>query len=240
MRDLEVPPPSASMDHFRTEVGRRAARQAQRHRRLLGGRIGVVLVLALGVSLLIVKPATHTGTHASAPAERPSGSAPSPIPGAGRSGRDRTGAGATGAGNAPLFSPRTTTGRGCPPRSVCLDSSALEAGLDGRGDLIAGPPNGPGSAENGSPGAAATASVSLPSDGILRFSLRSSATEHWGIPKITSGTALKHRSTISGTDHTTTTEFVPAARPGSAAVSISCVGTGCHRPSYRLDVGVVP
>jgi len=215
MRDLEVPPPSASMDHFRTEVGRRAARQAQRHRRLLGGRIGVALVLALGLSLLIVRPAHHTGTRASWPAARPSGSVP-------------------------RLSAPTPTGNGCPPESVCLDGVALETGFDLQGRLNPAASDAPGSPGVPSAGAVATGSVSLPAGGALRFSLRSSATEHWGIPRIASGTALRHRSTASGADGTTTTEFVPAARSGTAAVSISCTGTGCHRPSYRVEVVIVP
>ena len=217
MRDLEVPPPSASMDHFRTEVGRRAARQAQRHRRLLAGRIGVALVLALGISLLIVRPAAHTGTRASTPAAHPSGSAPH-------------------------LSAPTATGHGCPSGSVCLDAAALETGLDRQGDLNAAPSEAPGSPANrtAGAGAAAASSVRLPAAGALRFSLRSSATEHWGVPRIASGTALRHRSTASGADRTTTTEFVPAARSGTAAVSISCAGTGCHRPSYRVEVVIVP
>jgi hypothetical protein len=240
MRDLEVPPPSASMDHFRTEVGRRAARQAQRQRRLLGGRIGVVLVLALGVSLLIVKPAAHTGTRESSPAARPSGSAPTPTSDAVRAGSGQPGVGATSTGNVPHFSPETATGNGCPPDSVCLDGSALETGLDSHAALSAAPPNATGTPENHPAGAAATSSVSLPADGVLRFRLRSSATEHWGIPRIASGTALRHRSTASGADRTTTTELVPAARSGTAAISISCSGTGCSRPSYRVEVDIVP
>jgi len=215
MRDLEVPPPSASMDHFRTEVGRRAASQAQRHRRLLGGRVGAVVILALGVSLLIVKPAVHTGPRASSPAARAPASAPN-------------------------LSPRTATGNGCPSDSVCLDGPALETGLDGQGAPDAAAPTPPGAPEDRSAGGAATSSVSLPVEGVLRFSLRSSATEHWGIPRIASGTALKHQSTASGADRTTTTVFVPVAGSGTASVSIGCAGTGCHRPGYRVVVDVVP
>jgi len=240
MRDLEVPPPSASMDHFRAEVGRRAARQAQRHRRMIGGRIGVVLVLALGVSLLIVKPSAHTGTRASAPAARPSGPAPTPSSAKGRAGSGNPGVGAGSSGAVPRFSPETDTGAGCPSESVCLDGAALEAGFDIQGDMRAAPTNAPGSPETLPAGAIATSSVSLPSDGALRFTLRSSATAHWGVPRITSGTVLRRRSTASGADRTTTTDFVPTARSGTAEVSISCAGAGCHRPGYRIAVGIVP
>jgi hypothetical protein len=232
MRDPETPPPSASMDHFRTEVGRRAARQAQRHRRLLGGRIALVVVLALGVSLLIVKPGAHTGTRASSPT-------PAPL----RSGTGRPGpAGATSASNVPHFSPRTTTGNGngCPPDSVCLDGPALETGSDRPEAPNAATSPAPGPPENRSAGTAAIRSASLPGGGVLRFSLRSSATEHWGIPRVVSGTALKRRAAASGADRTTTTEFVPAARSGTATVSIVCAGTGCDSPSYRVQVDVVP
>ncbi|HEY7916779.1 MAG TPA: hypothetical protein VIC86_07315 [Acidimicrobiales bacterium] len=237
MRDLEVPPPSASMDHFRNEVGRRAARHVQHRRRLLGGRIGVVLVLALGVSLLIVKPAAHTGTRASAPAARPS--EPAPTSGGDRAGPGNPGAGASSPRAVPHFSPETATGTGCPSDSVCLDGAALETGPESQGDLGAAA-NAPGSPETRPAGAAATSSVSLPPDGVLRLTLRSSATEQWGVPKIASGTALRHRSTASGAGRTTTTEFVPAARSGSAVVSISCAGTGCHLPGYRVEVVIVP
>ena len=229
MRDPEVPPPSASMDHFRTEVGRRAARQAQRHRRLLGGRIAVVVVLALGVSLLIIRPAAHTGARASS-------STPTPV----RPGTGRPGAGTTSTANAPHLSPRTATGNGCPPDSVCLDGPALETGPGSPGAPDAAPPPTPGPREDRPAGTAAASSVSLPVDGVLRFSLRSSATERWGIPRVVSGTALKRRSTASGAHRTTTTEFVPAAGSGTAAVSVVCAGTGCDRPSYRIRVDLVP
>ncbi len=218
MRETGVPPLSASIEHFRAEVGHRAAGQRLHQRRVVIVRSGTALALALAlvVSFLIVRPGTHTEPRANSSVSPTSGSAvPSP------SGRSPA---ADGAGS--LLEP------GCPPKAVCLDANSLE-----------GPANQPqfntGALEGRSAGTPPVNPVTLPSDGALEFRLRSSTTEIWGVPIVTRGTGLKHRPTTSSPDRIVTTVFVPVLRSGTAVVSVSCTGSGCRLHSYRVDVRIV-
>jgi hypothetical protein len=229
MPSVEAPSPSASMDHFRTEVGHRAERLQRRHRRRAEGVAGAAaLVVVLAVSLLIVTPSQPRHTVAS-PLSPPSPATKSPSgllrpgPEAGGSATaapgDQAGSSAT-SGSSP--------GRACRPSAVCIDAGALE-----RQGALAATFGAQGNANVG------ISSVSVPADGVLEFSLTSSTATTWGRPTITKGAALKRRPTRAGPSRTATTDFVPVVASGSAVVSVTCLGTGCAGPSYRVDVAVV-
>ncbi len=220
MPSVEAPSPSASMDHYRTEVGHRAERLQQRHRRRAAGFAGAAaLVVVLAASLLIVAP-SEPGHRMASPLSPSSPGARSPSgllrPGAPETSGSATAASGSGPGSA------------CRPHAVCVDAGTLErqGGLD---------------ATFGVQDSAnvAVSSVSVPADGVLEFSLTSSTARTWGRPTITEGAALKRRPTRVGPGRAATTDFVPVVPSGSAVVSVTCSGTGCAGSSYHVDVTVV-
>jgi hypothetical protein len=228
MPSVEAPSPSASMDHFRTEVGHRAERLQRRdHRRAAGAAGAAALVVVLVASLLIVTPFGPRHTVAS-PLSRPAGPAKPPSgllrPGPGTSGSapaapgDQAGSGGAYSGS----------GRPCRPHAVCIDAGALEP----QGGLAA-------TFRAQDNATAGISPVSVPTDGVLEFRLTSSTTTTWGRPTMTKGAALKRRPTTAGPGRTATTDFVPVVASGSAVVSVTCTGTGCAGPSYHVDVVVV-
>lgn len=75
MADVEVPPLSASLDHFRAEVGRRAEVIDRRRRRVVGGSLAGVVLVALAVSVAVITPG-------SAPPRTAAPSASAPLPSA--------------------------------------------------------------------------------------------------------------------------------------------------------------
>jgi hypothetical protein len=219
MPSVEAPSPSASMDHFRTEVGHRADRARRRHRRRAAGVAGAAaLVVVLAASLLIVTP-TEPGHMVASPLSpsTPAAKSPSGLP---RPEPVTSGSAPAASGSSP--------GRACRPHAVCIDAGALER----QGVLAATY----GAQDNANVG---ISSVSVPADGVLEFSLTSSTATTWGRPTVTQGAALKRRSTRSGPGRTATTDFVPVVASGSAVVSVPCTGTGCADSSYHVAVTVV-
>jgi hypothetical protein len=226
MPSVEAPSPSASMDHFRTEVGHRAERLQRRHRRRATGAAGAAaLVVVLATSLLIVTP-SEPGHRMASPVSPAKSSSGLLRPGPEVSGSttaasgDQAGSSAAPSGSSP--------GSACRPRAVCIDVGTLER----QGGLAATF----GAQNNANVG---ISSVSVPADGVLEFSLTSSTARTWGRPMITKGAALKRRPTRSGPGRTATTDFVPMVASGSAVVSVTCTGTGCAGSSYHVEVTVV-
>lgn len=116
MRDDELPPLSATIGHFRSEVGRRAERLARRRRWTVGGSAAVVVVAVVAaVSALLTAP-TAVHRSASSPGSTTTVTTGSPSA-AGRYGPSGANGDAAAPGNAGSASPTTVPPTG-PPWSL--------------------------------------------------------------------------------------------------------------------------
>ncbi len=87
MGDMQAPPPSSSIGHFRAEVDRRAEALGRRHRRTIGGGVAAVVLIVLATSSIVVVGATVSHRTTSPTAGRaPTGRGPTPVAGGPRAG----------------------------------------------------------------------------------------------------------------------------------------------------------
>jgi hypothetical protein len=227
--DDGVPPPSASMDEYRTLVGQRAARLDGRHRRRLGVTGGVGLLVVLVATLLVARPGSTPQQSASSTGGL--GGSPSRSSGSGQLGQSEAKAGSTkgGPGNMPSIgadapgltgssgSPDAVSTPPCPSNAICIDTAALETSTDG---------------------GTKAAPISLGTNQELVVTLISSTTRGWSLPHVTSGSSLVARGKSVSSHGTTTTELVATGRSGTADVAVHCAGSGCVGSTFHVHVTV--